>query len=124
MAKHIVFIANRLWLILTIYACSILAAAFLFMLLENREFHEGLWWAVITALTIGYGDIAPVTGTGRIMGGIFGHFWIFAVIPMIIANIIVRLIEDKNEFTDAEQKEMMRKLKNIESLLSKEDNKT
>ena len=123
MGKHIVFIANRLWLILTIYAFSILAAAFLFMLLENREFHEGLWWAVITALTIGYGDIAPVTGIGRMMGAIFGHFWIFAVIPMIIANIIVKVIQDKNEFTDAEQKEIMHKLKNIASLLSKENNK-
>lgn len=121
MGKQIGFIANRLWLILTIYLASILLAAGLFMWLEHRAFHEGMWWAVITALTIGYGDIAPVTGAGRIMGAIFGHFWIFLVIPMIIANIIVRVIEDQHKFTDDEQKEMMEKLKNIESLLSKPD---
>ncbi len=123
MTKYLGFVANRLWLIMTIYVVTILAASFLFMVLEKREFHEGLWWAVVTALTIGYGDIAPVTGAGRAMGVIFGHFWVFLIIPMIVANIIIRVIEDQNEFTDAEQKEVMRKLNNIESILSKIDKK-
>ena len=74
MTKYLGFVANRLWLIMTIYVVTILAASFLFMVLEKREFHEGLWWAVVTALTIGYGDIAPVTGAGRTMGVLFGHF--------------------------------------------------
>ncbi|KIL73738.1 potassium channel family protein [Bacillus badius] len=29
---------------------------------------EGIWWAVVTASTVGFGDYAPKTTTGRILG--------------------------------------------------------
>lgn len=31
---------------------------------------SAMWWAVVTLSTVGYGDIIPVTATGRIIGGI------------------------------------------------------
>jgi voltage-gated potassium channel len=117
MKKILMYIANRIWLILGIYLASILAGAAAFALIETKSFSDGLWWATVTALTIGYGDITPVTTAGRVAGIFFGHFWIFMVIPMIIANIILNLIENKNEFTDAEQCELMQRLRHLESLL-------
>ena len=112
------YVANRIWLILGIYLASLLAGAAVFAQLEAKSFGEGLWWATVTALTIGYGDLTPVTPAGRIAGIVFGHFWIFVVIPMIIANIIMHLIEDKNLFTDEEQRELMQRLGNVEALLA------
>ncbi len=120
MKKILMYVANRIWLILGIYSVSLLAGAGTFALLEQKTFSEGLWWATVTALTIGYGDLTPVTPAGRIVGSLFGHFWIFVVIPMIIANIILQLIEDKNIFTDEEQQELMRRIQHVEQLLDRD----
>lgn len=32
------------------------------------SFSDGLWWAIQTATTVGYGDVTPVTDMGRILG--------------------------------------------------------
>lgn len=118
MKKILMYVANRIWLILGIYFVSLLLGAATFAYLEAKSFAEGIWWATVTALTIGYGDLTPVTPAGRVAGVVFGHFWIFVVIPMIIANIIMHLIEDKNLFTDEEQRELMQRLSHVEELLS------
>ena len=118
MKKILMYVANRIWLILGIYLASLLLGAATFALVEGKSFGDGLWWATVTALTIGYGDLTPATTTGRIIGILFGHFWIFMVIPMIVANIILNLVEDKHAFTDDEQRELMDRLKYLESLLN------
>ena len=101
--RSIRYIANRFWLIMLIYTVSVLLAAGLFAVIEQRSFAEGMWWAIVTALTIGYGDIAPVTAAGRVMGVVFGHFWIFGIVPMIVANIITKLLYDEHQFSHQEQ---------------------
>lgn len=117
MKKLLMYVANRIWLILAIYLVSLLLGGGTFALLEGKSMADGLWWATVTALTIGYGDLTPVTPAGRVMGILFGHFWIFAIIPMIIANIILHLIEDKHQFTDEEQRELMQRVRQVEDLL-------
>jgi len=76
-------------------------------LTEAKPFLDSLWWAAVTALTVGNGDITPVTPLGRTIGVLFGHFWIFMIIPMIIANILMHLVDDRNAFTHEEQIELM-----------------
>lgn len=117
MNKLIVYIANRIWVVLGIYVASLLLAAWMFSVFEGKPFSDGCWWAAVSSLTIGYDDISPVTMYGRLVGVFFGHFWVFAIVPMVICNIIIHLIEDKNEFTDGEQRELFNRIKNIEKLL-------
>jgi ABC-type amino acid transport substrate-binding protein len=40
---------------------------------------DGLWWAAVTMTTVGYGDKAPRTRSGRIVGGI----WMFTAVVLI-----------------------------------------
>ena len=44
-----------------------------------RGIGAGFWWAAVTMTTVGYGDKAPLTLAGRILGLI----WMFAAIIMI-----------------------------------------
>ena len=37
---------------------------------QFRNAFSGLWWAVATLTTVGYGDIYPITATGRLLGAI------------------------------------------------------
>lgn len=44
-----------------------------------RNAFSGLWWAVATLSTVGYGDIYPVTVLGRLVGGLIAFTGIAAV---------------------------------------------
>jgi voltage-gated potassium channel len=53
-------------LLVTATAC-VLAGAGLFALTQNLPFTTGLYWAVTTATTVGYGDVTPHNGVGRVI---------------------------------------------------------
>jgi voltage-gated potassium channel len=59
---------------------------------QFEELQDGLWWALVTLTTVGYGDIAPITAAGRavaVMTMIFGMI----AYSLVIANLTV-FIED------------------------------
>ena len=118
----VAYIVNRIWLILVIYLASITASTFLFSYFENKSLLDGLWWSCVTALTIGYGDLSPVTLQGRIVGLVFGHFWIFGIIPMIVANIVSNLLENRDLFSHGEQEELKANIAEILNKLKQGDN--
>lgn len=73
---------------------------------------SGLWWAVATLTTVGYGDIYPITPLGRILGGIIALLGIgMAAIPTgILSAGFVELMEkqkgkNRGKNGDAEKSE-------------------
>ena len=41
-------------------------ASGMYCISENTRFSTAIWWAITTATTVGYGDIAPTTPVGRV----------------------------------------------------------
>jgi len=48
-------------------AGCVLIGAWLFALAEKLPFSTGLYWAITTATTVGYGDVTPHNGIGRFL---------------------------------------------------------
>lgn len=52
---------------------------------------DGIWWALVTVTTVGFGDITPVTLLGRIVGGVMmvGGMFTLALFAGIVGSSLV-----------------------------------
>ncbi|MCA9916638.1 MAG: potassium channel family protein [Anaerolineales bacterium] len=57
------------------------------------SYSEGLYWSVITASSIGYGDITPTTTTGRIIAAVLGTMGVVTV--GILAGLVLDWISPR-----------------------------
>ena len=61
---------------------------------EDRPFDDAIWWAIVTLTTVGFGDIAPVTLGGRLIGIVLMFFGI-GVLGMFTATIAGVFVENR-----------------------------
>ena len=67
--------------------------AFLWSFVEDIDFSDALYMSLITAFTIGYGDIVPLTGLGKVISVIDGFTGvIFMGLTVAIATVTLREI--------------------------------
>ena len=83
---------------LSLAAFTWLTSAVAFTLVEDvgrngrlSSFWDALWWSTATITTVGYGDVYPITGVGRIIGGVTMVVGIssFAVVTAKFAEYLV-----------------------------------
>ena len=80
---------------------TLVASAVAFTLAEDvgtgrriESFFDALWWATATITTVGYGDIYPITGTGRVIAA-FTMIVGIATLSVVTARIAAFLISNE-----------------------------
>jgi voltage-gated potassium channel len=85
-------------------------AGFVVTLVDKRDFQtfgDGVWWAIVTLGTVGYGDIVPHTAWGRVVGSIvivFGVTFI-AFLTAIVTSAFVSAAEQKARMREEQREE-------------------
>ena len=80
--------------IVTATAASVVIGGVLIRIFDKEDFPNvwiGMWWALQTTTTVGYGDVVPKTVVGRIVGGVImlEAIAFLAVITAIITSTFI-----------------------------------
>ena len=64
---------------------------------QLARFDQALWWSIVTSTTVGYGDLFPVTGTGKIVAVILPMFMGIGIGAAFITHVASSLIERRDK---------------------------
>jgi voltage-gated potassium channel len=104
--------------LLLVYAALLLLCAGIYAYLENTTYMNGVWWACVTALTIGYGDMYPASIGGKIVAIALMHATVLFILPLLIGNVCAHCIKTRNEFTHEEQEDIKAMLRRLDDRLN------
>jgi voltage-gated potassium channel len=91
----------------------IIVSSAIMTLVEKMKFQDALWWSIVTCTTVGYGDISPKTGIGRVLAVILMIFGV-GFIGMLTGTITTYFTQKQKPVTEENQE--------LETLISSMDN--
>jgi voltage-gated potassium channel len=116
------FKTNGLIYVLIFSISMLFVSSIAISVFENMSFKDSVWWAFVTATTVGYGDLSPSTSIGRIIAALLMLVGI-GTIGMLTGTIatyflnpkedtpetgkLVRNILESNELLDYEKSEII-----------------
>ena len=107
-------VRNAAGVIVLVTASIVVGAGALIRIVDSDEFPTiglGLWWALQTVTTVGYGDVAPAQVSGRIVGAVVmlqGIALLAIVTAVITSTFVARASRDyqaqvaRDELSDRE----------------------
>jgi voltage-gated potassium channel len=122
--------------IVTATAVVVVASGLVMRLVDHDEYHNvwvGMWWALQTVTTVGYGDVTPRHASGRIAGAfvmLYGIAFLTVAIAAITSTFVARAeaererearetIEAPEARIEARIDALGERLERIESLLTR-----
>ena len=113
-----IFNSRRLRTILAALIFFIAIFGYLFYVSEPQveTFGDGIWWALVTITTVGYGDITPLTTLGRVVAGLLMLLGL-GLIATITAIVSAKFIQ--NYVDGHTNDDVLEKLEELETEIGK-----
>jgi voltage-gated potassium channel len=80
---------------------------------EHQGIGNAIYWALITATTVGYGDTYPKTPEGRVVAILLVFSMVLFFLPMVTASMASKLIVNRDAFTHEEQEELKESVRQL-----------
>jgi voltage-gated potassium channel len=88
-----------------------LGAGLVVRVIDHNDFPDygtAVWWAIVTLATVGYGDVVPHTGWGRVVGSaviVIGVTFISFLIAIVTSYFVSAQEDEKAERERAQREE-------------------
>lgn len=93
---------------------------------DPKDFHsvgEGIWWAIVTLATVGYGDVVPTTPWGRVIGSIVIVFGV-TFLAFLTATVTSLFVSSEQEVAaEREREERAKSAEETRALLRRLDDR-
>ncbi len=96
-------------------ATVVVASGFVMRLLDHREYpniFKGMWWALQTVTTVGYGDVTPTHVSGRLVASVvmFVGIALLAIVTAAVTSTFVeRAQQAQQSILEAHEEEYQRR---------------
>jgi voltage-gated potassium channel len=131
-----VSVRNAASVIVGVTAMVVLAGGVAIRLLDHHEYSSiwiGMWWALQTVTTVGYGDVTPETTAGRFVGALvmLQGLALLAIVTAAVTSTFVTRAEAEgrakereadelaDDRLDARLDDLVGRLERVEQLLTK-----
>ncbi|WP_163684286.1 potassium channel family protein [Mycolicibacterium gadium] len=101
--RVIVYTACSAVLLIYVASLAVLDAERVDARSDITSFGRAVWWAITTVTTVGYGDLSPVTVTGRVIAVLLmiGGISLVGVVTATLASWIVQRVAEEDEANQA-----------------------
>jgi voltage-gated potassium channel len=102
-------VRNAAGVIVFTTAVIVVGAGVLISLIDSTEYPNiwiGMWWALQTVTTVGYGDVAPTHVTGRLVGAVVmleGIAFVAIITAVITSSFVTRATREKEAARAADE---------------------
>lgn len=114
---------NGLIYYLYISLAVLIVTASLLSVSEKVSFETAIWWSITTATTVGYGDVSPATGVGKIAAVVdmLVGIGLIGMLTSSITGFFTKPSDDELKQVKEQNIRLEKKLNEIEKLLKEKE---